>query len=91
MLSPFWTVADTNAYLAHRSSPLVTLADLRTATLNARIRTGDKAIAVAVGNGGKYQAQRVTYPTRKRALIEPLTGWLSLTEVVNVLDGMGAQ
>ena len=88
MLTPNWTVADTNAYLAHRSSLFATLADLQTATLNARIRTGDTAIAVAVKDG-KFQVQRVTYPDRKRSKIEPVSEWLGLTDVVKHLDGLG--
>ena len=80
-------VADTNAYLAHNSSPVVTLADLRTATLNARIRTGRTDLAVSV-KGGLYQVQSVTYPTRKSSKVVPLSDWLSLSDAVNYLEAL---
>lgn len=65
-----------------------------TATLEARQRTGDSAIATAVRQGC-YQVQRVTYPhltasgkPSGRAHIEPLTDWLSLGDAITFLDSL---
>lgn len=81
-----YNVNDTNAYLRHASHTMPTLADLRTATLNARIRTGDRRIAVTV-KAGKYQGQHVT-PKKGTADVKRITEWLSLSEVIAWLDSL---
>ena len=60
------------------------LSTLRQATTAARVRTGDKDIAVAV-EAGCYQVQRVTQRAGLPALVRPLSPWGSFVEALDKL------
>lgn len=56
---------------------MLTLSNLRAATLDARARLNDKSIGTHVENG-KLQVIRVTYAKGGRSTVTPLSGWLDI-------------
>jgi hypothetical protein len=62
---------------------------LRDATLRARARTGDSAIATSV-KAGMFRVERVTRPTRGVGTytVTPLSERLSLADAIAFLDNL---
>lgn len=67
----------------------VTIADIQTATIGARSRTGDGSISTKVSKG-LFQIVRVEYPAgrRGRSVVTPCSEWLSPSELVANLESM---
>lgn len=64
------------------------LLDIQRATIAARKRTGDTAIATRV-QAGRLQVGRATYPAGKSvAEFAPLTGWLPIMEALRAIDAL---
>jgi hypothetical protein len=68
---------------------MVTLMDLRNATLSARERTNDRTIGTQV-KAGKVQVVRVTYPPGKggRSVVTPITPFLTPEDAIRALDAL---
>lgn len=59
---------------------------LQPATMRARARTGDQSIGTSAGKG-KIRVESVTFEGRK-AIVKPLSDWLTCAEAVAFLDAM---
>ena len=63
-----------------------TLFDIQRATLAARQRTGDAAIATRA-KAGRLQVGRATYPAGKSVgEFAPLTDWLPIKEAIRAIE-----
>jgi len=60
---------------------------LRTATLAARQRTGDKTIGATV-NAGKIQIVRVTFNAKGKSTVAPASDWLAPADAVVALTNI---
>lgn len=60
---------------------------LQRATLDARKRLNDKSIGTHV-QAGRLQIVRVTYNEKGRSTVTPVSGWLTMTEVIGALDAL---
>lgn len=68
----------------------ITFGDIRRATLDARARTGDKALATSVKRG-KIRVERVTFSDSGLCAVQPLSdGYLSPVDAVRFLGELGA-
>lgn len=61
--------------------------NLPQATKGARLRTGDETLGTRVKKG-RFQVVRTTYNERGRSTVIPVSEWLSLAEVIVLLESM---
>lgn len=63
------------------------LNELRTATIDARTRTGDGSISTRVSRG-RFQVVRVTYRKSGVSDVAELSDWLSIGDAIDFLCGL---
>lgn len=65
------------------------MAQFRTALLAAQERTGDKTLSTCAG-AGTVQICRVTFDSKGKSTVIPVTDFLPFDEALEHLNGMGA-
>lgn len=64
------------------------LFDIQRATIAARQRTGDAAIAT-IAKAGRLQVGRATYPEGKAVgEFEPITDWLPIPDAIRAIEAI---